>query len=79
MSKLDRFFRDMAFLCLGIILGFVCAPIRKGINITIASNNTGEGALRLAGLDGEPEESGEDADFEYDDEDDLPPAEITVE
>ena len=32
MSKLDRFFRDMAFLCMGIIIGFLCAPVRKGIN-----------------------------------------------
>ena len=78
MSKLDRFFRDMAFLCMGIIIGFLCAPVRKGINITIASNNTGNDALRLAGLeDAENDEA--DADFEYDDEDDLPPAEITVE
>ncbi|MGM9648935.1 MAG: hypothetical protein ACI3XY_03075 [Butyricicoccaceae bacterium] len=78
MSKLDRFFRDMAFLCMGIIIGFLCAPVRKGINITIASNNTGRDALRLAGLeDAENDEA--DADFEYDDEDDLPPAEITVE
>lgn len=76
MSRLDRFFRDMAFLCLGIIVGFLCAPVRKGINIAIASNNTGEGACRIADPD-EPEE--DDADFEYDDEDDLPPEEITVE
>ena len=78
MSKLDRFFRDMAFLCMGIIIGFLCAPVRKGINITIASNNTGRDALRLAGLD-DAENDEADADFEYDDEDDLPPAEITVE
>lgn len=70
MSKLDRFFRDMAFLFLGIMVGFLCAPIRKGVNITIASNNTGERALRA---------SDEEAEFEYDNEDDLPPEEITVE
>ena len=78
MSKLDRFFRDMAFLCMGIIIGFLCAPVRKGINITIASNNTGRDALRLAGL-ADAENGEADADCEYDDEDDLPPAEITVE
>ena len=78
MSKLDRFFRDMAFLCMGIIIGFLCAPVRKGINITIASNNSDRDARRLAGLD-DAENDEADADFEYDDEDDLPPAEITVE
>lgn len=40
MSKTEKFFRAMAWLCLGVIIGFFAAPIKKGIDIRICSNNT---------------------------------------
>lgn len=39
MSKLDRFFRGMAMICLGVIIGFLISPIKQGIRVTIGSNN----------------------------------------
>ncbi len=42
MSKTDSFFRAMAWLCLGVIIGFLIAPIKRGITCTICSyNNVG--------------------------------------
>lgn len=39
MRKVDRFFRGMAMFCLGIVVGFLIAPIKKGINVSIGNNN----------------------------------------
>lgn len=41
MSKTGKFFCAMAWLCLGVIIGFLLAPIRKGVDISICSNNIG--------------------------------------
>lgn len=41
MNRSERFFRSMAMLCLGIIIGFLISPIKKGIRVTIGSGNTG--------------------------------------
>ncbi|MDO4286168.1 MAG: hypothetical protein Q4C40_00420 [Eubacteriales bacterium] len=40
MGKAEKFFRAMAWLCLGIIIGFFIAPMKEGVNVSICSNNT---------------------------------------
>ena len=40
MSKTEKFFRAMAWLCLGVIIGFFVSPIKQGVDIRICSNNT---------------------------------------
>ncbi|MGM9616012.1 hypothetical protein [Butyricicoccus sp.] len=40
MSKTEKFFRAMAWLCLGVIIGFFVSPIKQGVDIQICSNNT---------------------------------------
>ena len=40
MNKIDRFFRSMALLCLGVIIGFLISPIKNGIKISVGSGNT---------------------------------------
>lgn len=48
MGKAEKFFRAMAWLCLGVIIGFFISPIKEGVDISICSNNTdsvfGDGA-----------------------------------
>lgn len=41
MSRIETFFRAMAWFCLGVIAGFLLAPIKKGIDVSICSNNVG--------------------------------------
>ncbi len=63
MNKADRFFRGLALVCVGVILGFLLAPIKKGIRVTIGSNNRGSDVMNEYGAD-------EDwYDEEWDDED----------
>lgn len=40
MSKTEKFFRAMAWMCFGVIIGFFISPIKQGIDIRICSNNT---------------------------------------
>ncbi len=64
MSKLDRFFRGMAMLCLGVIIGFLIAPIKKGIRISIGSGNT-DSSVMNQGFDEEEDLYDEDDDEPY--------------
>lgn len=68
MSKSEKFFRAMAWLCLGVVIGFLLAPIKRGIDVTIASNNDGT----VFGGDGMTL-----LDDEMFEEDDLDPQEST--
>ncbi|MDO5783615.1 MAG: hypothetical protein Q4P20_00975 [Eubacteriales bacterium] len=43
MGKAGKFFFAMAWFCFGVIMGFLIAPIKQGVDITIASNNMVEG------------------------------------
>lgn len=40
MSKTEKFFHAMAWMCLGVIIGFFVSPIKQGVDIRICSNNT---------------------------------------
>ena len=40
MSRTGKFFFAMAWFGLGAIVGFMIAPIKQGMNISICSNNT---------------------------------------
>ena len=40
MSRAGKFFFAMAWFGLGAIVGFMIAPIKQGMNISICSNNT---------------------------------------
>ncbi len=51
MNKAERFFRGLALISVGIILGFLLAPIKKGIQVTIGSNNTGSELMNQYGWD----------------------------
>ncbi len=41
MSKTEAFFRALAWFGLGMIAGFLLAPIKKGVDISICSHNVG--------------------------------------
>lgn len=41
MSKTEKFFRAMAWFFFGALIGFLLAPIKKGVDISICSNNVG--------------------------------------
>lgn len=41
MDKMDRFFRAMAWLCFGALLGILIAPVKNGFHLSICSNNVG--------------------------------------
>ncbi|MDO4173289.1 MAG: hypothetical protein Q4D42_00870 [Eubacteriales bacterium] len=58
MGKAETFFRAMAWLCLGVIIGFFIAPMKQGVNVSICSNNTDTafGCEGDADDDEEPEE-----------------------
>ncbi len=60
MKKSTVILLSSVMLLLGTVLGFLLAPIKKGVNVTV--KNTG-----IRDLDS----SGED-DLQYTDEDDLP-------
>ena len=65
MSQWNGFFRGMAMLCLGIVIGFLIAPIKQGIRVSIGSNNSGSKLMNeFHGFDDEDEFD----DEEYDDE-----------
>ena len=53
MSKSEKFFYAMAWLFFGVVIGFFVSPIKKGIDITIASHNSGSDALAFYGGDEE--------------------------
>ena len=63
MNKADRFFRGLALVCVGVILGFLLAPIKKGIRVTIGSNNRGSDVMN---------EYGADEDWDDEDEEEAP-------
>lgn len=65
MNKADRFFRGLALVCVGVILGFLLAPIKKGIRVTIGSNNRGSDVMNEYGTD-------EDWDDEDEGEEEAP-------
>lgn len=68
MGKTGKFFFAMAWFCFGMIIGFLIAPIKHGVDVTIASNNRMDGDVTVAsndmvdGLDGwcDDEEDAED-------------------
>lgn len=66
MSKWNSFFRGMAMLCLGMVIGFLISPIKQGVRISIGSNNRGS-SLMNQGFDDEWDEE------EYLDEDEFEP------
>ena len=66
MSKWNSFFRGMAMLCLGLVIGFLISPIKQGVRISIGSNNRGS-SLMNQGFDDEWDEE------EYFDEDEFEP------
>lgn len=39
MSRSEKFFRAMAWLCFGVLVGIFLAPVKNGLNISICSNN----------------------------------------
>lgn len=43
MGKTGKFFFAMAWFCLGMVIGFLIAPMKQGVNVTIASNNMVDG------------------------------------
>ena len=45
MSKTEKFFRALAWFGLGAMVGFLLAPIKKGVDISICSNNVGTDAF----------------------------------
>ena len=66
MSKWNSFFRGMAMLCLGMVIGFLISPIKQGVRISIGRNNRGS-SLMNQGFDDEWDEE------EYFDEDEFEP------
>jgi len=40
MSRSEKFFRAMAWLCFGVLVGIFLAPVKHGVCISICSNNT---------------------------------------
>lgn len=69
MSRTAKFFFAMAWLLLGVVIGFLTAPIRKGVDITIASNNVGTDALTFCGDDDDDEDDDDEILETFDDED----------
>lgn len=55
MSKTEKFFRALAWFCLGAIVGFLLAPIKKGVDISICSNNVGADGFTFFDDDDEDE------------------------
>lgn len=47
MGKTGKFFFAMAWFCLGMVIGFLIAPIKQGVDIMIASNNMVDGVDAL--------------------------------
>lgn len=43
MGKTGKLFFAMAWFCLGMVIGFLIAPIKQGVDVTIASNNMVDG------------------------------------
>lgn len=39
MSRSEKFFRAMAWLCFGVLVGIFLAPVKNGVHISICSNN----------------------------------------
>lgn len=39
MSRSEKFFRAMAWLCFGVLVGIFLAPVKHGVHISICSNN----------------------------------------
>lgn len=79
MKKIDRFFRGMALICLGIIIGFLVSPIKKGIRVTIGSYNSDSELMNEYGtLDDddfemlEEDDFDDEPDFETPDEEEIP-------
>lgn len=56
MTKTEAFFRAMAWFCLGALLGFLLAPIKRGVDIAICSNNTGAEDYAFLGAQDEDDE-----------------------
>lgn len=56
MGKTGKFFFAMAWFGFGVIMGFLIAPIKQGIDITIASNNVVDGMDTLCDDDDEDEQ-----------------------
>ena len=71
MSKTEKFFRAMAWLCLGVIIGFFVSTIKQGVDIRICSNNTDT-------VFGNGDEDNDDDD-DKDDGDDDEPEMVTLE
>lgn len=46
MGRAGKFFFAMAWFFFGVMMGFLIAPIKRGVDIdvAIASNNTGDGS-----------------------------------
>lgn len=55
MSKTEKLFRALAWFCLGAIVGFLLAPIKKGVDISICSNNVGTDGFTFFDDDDEDE------------------------
>ncbi len=60
MSKTEKFFRAMAWLFLGVVIGFLIAPIKGGTNVTIASNNVGADSFDFSSDDDNDDGDGDD-------------------
>lgn len=41
MKNTESFFHAMAWFCMGMVVGFLMAPIKKGVDIAICSHNVG--------------------------------------
>lgn len=63
MSRSEKFFRAMAWLCFGILVGIFLAPVKHGVRISICSNNTnssfGDDGADICDEDEDDEESEE--------------------
>ena len=55
MSKTEKFFRALAWFGLGAMVGFLLAPIKKGVDISICSNNVGTDGFTFFDDDDEDE------------------------
>lgn len=63
MSRSEKFFRAMAWLCFGVLVGIFLAPVKNGVHISICSNNKnssfGDDGADLCDADDEDEEQEE--------------------
>lgn len=63
MSRSEKFFRAMAWLCFGVLVGIFLAPVKNGMHISICSNNKnssfGDDGADLCDADDEDEEQEE--------------------